>query len=128
LASGLSLLLVGLQFLGLAHLALERHGVCWEHGTLTEFRPSRVAASVVERGTLPGLHSGSATARLDDVDGHHHCPVQTSRRDWGAPPTGAALLLALGEGPFDVAVGASAPRADDSLLRRAPKQSPPPTA
>jgi hypothetical protein len=127
-ASGLSLLLVGLQFLGLAHLALQRHGVCWEHGTLTELQTSRVAASNVETGAQPGLHSGSAAARLDDVDGHHHCPVQASRRDWGAPEAGAALVLALGEGPFDVAVGTSSPRADDGLLRRAPKQSPPLTA
>ncbi len=128
LAFGLSLLLLGLQLFGLAHLALEHHSVCWEHGTVTELGSTGGAASgVTPGGVLPGLDGHPAAARLD-ADGHHHCPVQASRRDWGAPPAGAVLLLAAHAGPEGGAIGASAPRADDALLRRAPKQSPPPRA
>ena len=121
----LSLFLAGLQFLGLAHLGLERHGVCWEHGTLTELGASKSSSpDVTPVGPLPGLHARGASAALED-EGHHHCPVQASRRDWGAPPAGALLVLSVDVASGDAAFGASAPRADTGLLGRAPKQSPP---
>lgn len=128
-ALGLSLLLVGLQFLGLAHLGLERHGVCWEHGTLTELgapRPASLESSPV--GSAPGLHARQSGAALQDADADHHCPVQASRRDWGAPPAGSPLELALAVSVDAMAFGASVRRADPGLLDRAPKQSPPATA
>jgi hypothetical protein len=131
LAAGPSLLLLGLQLLGLAHLVLDRHGVCWEHGSLTELGTSRAASAVavaLPRGVGLGLHRGAPVSRLDDAEGHHHCPVQASRRDWGASPAGEPLVLALGEGPGQLSLEPSAPRADEGLLRRAPKLSPPHTA
>ena len=82
-AVGLSLLLLGLQLSGLAHLTLERHGVCWEHGTLTELGTVQPRAALPPDGMLPGFHVRPSRAGLDAVDGHHHCPVQASRRDWG---------------------------------------------
>jgi hypothetical protein len=125
-AFALSLLLLALQLLGLGHLALERHGVCWEHGTLTELGTSRTSVPApTPGGALPGLYGRPSTARLDGTEGHHHCPVQASRRDWGAPFAGNLLALAVAEGPGHDAAGAVAPRADAGLLRRAPKQSPP---
>jgi hypothetical protein len=128
-AFALSLLLLGLQLLGLGHLALERHGVCWEHGTVTELGTSRNStAALTPDGAQPGLHGRPSTARLDSAEGHHHCPVQASRRDWGAPAAGALLALAVAQGPATGAAGAVPPRADDGLLRRAPKQSPPTAA
>jgi hypothetical protein len=128
MAWGLSLLLAGLQFLGLAHLGLERHGVCWEHGTLTELGASRSSApEVTAVGLKLGLHARHTSAALED-EGHHHCPVQASRRDWGAPPAGALLVLSVDVASGAVASGAFAPRVDTGLLGRAPKQSPPLTA
>jgi hypothetical protein len=128
MAWALSLLLAGLQFLGLAHLGLERHGVCWEHGTLTELGAAKGVALDVTRAELPtGLHAARPMATLED-EGHHHCPVQASRRDWGAPPAGALLSLSLDVASGDGAFGASVLRADAGLLGRAPKQSPPRTA
>jgi len=127
-AFGLSLLLVGLQLLGLAHLGLERHGVCWEHGTLTELgapRPASLESSSV--GNALGLHARQSSAALKDADADHHCPVQASRRDWGNPAAGSPLELALGVTADAIALGASVPRADPGLLDRAPKQSPPAT-
>lgn len=127
LAHGLSLFLVASQFLGLAHLMVERHGVCWEHGTVTELQPG-------EEGTPPagtvspeqtGLRAGPSTARLDDVDGHHHCSVQASRRDWSAPPASGLLLASAGPGSAGDALCTAPARADAALLLRAPKQSPP---
>lgn len=124
MAYGLSFLLLGLQLLGLAHLTLQRHGVCWEHGTLTELRSPRVSASLTpSEASSPGLHGRTSTARLED-DRDDHCPVQASRRGWATPPAGAELLLAV-EGPRDGVRAAGTWRADDGLLRRAPKQSPP---
>jgi len=65
MALGLSLLLLGLQFLGLAHLTLQRHGVCWEHGTVTELGTSRGPASAARPvSALPGLVVGPASARV----------------------------------------------------------------
>jgi hypothetical protein len=128
LAWALSLLLAGLQFLGLAHLGLERHGVCWEHGTLTELGASRNSEpDAGPWGMKPGLHVRYASAALED-EGHHHCPVQASRRDWGGPPTGALLVLSLGVPTGGPTFSVSAARADRGLLHRAPKQSPPLTA
>jgi hypothetical protein len=127
-ARALALLLAGLQFLGLAHLGLERHGVCWEHGTLTELGASNGLAPDVMRADLPaGLRTRRASPTLED-EGHHHCPVQASRRDWGGPPAGALLALPLDVASTDMAFGASVLRADAGLLGRAPKQSPPRTA
>jgi hypothetical protein len=124
-AFGLSLALLGLQFLGLAHLTLERHGVCWEHGTLTELGPSRAAPLVVQSGSaLPGLDVGTSSARAEDADKDDHCPVQALRRGWATPPAGATWALAT-EVSGDVALGVPELRADAGLLRRAPKQSPP---
>jgi hypothetical protein len=129
LAVGLSLLVLGLQLVGLAHLTLERHGVCWEHGSLTELGTSKAQASLlVPHGSGPGLHTGSPLSRLEDGEGHHHCPVQASRRDWAASPAGEPLVLALGEAPGQLCVQPSVPRADEGLLHRAPKLSPPQTA
>jgi hypothetical protein len=129
LAMGLSLLLLGLQLVGLAHLTLERHGVCWEHGSLTELGTSKASASLlVPHGSGPGLHLGFPVSRLEDAEGHHHCPVQASRRDWGASPAGEPLVLALGETRGQLSVQLSVPWADEGLLHRAPKLSPPATA
>jgi hypothetical protein len=124
-AWALSLFLSGLQFLGLAHLGLERHGVCWEHGTLTELAASKSSApEVAPVGLRPGLYARYASAALED-EGHHHCPVQASRQNWGAPPAGAVLVLSVDVAQGASALGTSVPRADGGLLARAPKQSPP---
>ena len=123
-AYGLSLFLVALHLGGLAHLALERHGVCWEHGTVTELGASTGPVSPSPRETAPGLHAGTASG-LEDADGHHHCPVQASRRNWGGPPSVALFALAAGPALTAVPTCTSSPRADSALLRRAPKQSPP---
>ncbi len=128
LAWALSLFLAGLQFLGLAHLGLERHGVCWEHGTLTELDTSKgFAADVTRVGLAPGLHERRASATLED-EGHHHCPVQASRRDWGTPPSGVLRALPVNVASQVAAFGTSVARADAGLLGRAPKQSPPSAA
>jgi hypothetical protein len=126
LASGLSGLLLGLQLLGVAHLALERHGVCWEHGTLTEARASeRTAPYAVGPASEAGVRAGHSAQRLEDVDAHHHCPVQASRRDWVAPPTPSALACLAGAGPGEASLTGALPFVDGALLLRAPKQSPP---
>ncbi len=127
LAYGLSLLLLGLQLLGLGHLALERHGVCWEHGTVTEARTSEARALVIPVAMpSPGLHArATSAATLQDADAHHHCPVQASRRHWGAPPAGAALALASAADTGAQLLLAAGHRDDRALLLRAPKQSPP---
>ncbi len=126
MAAGLSLLLLGLQLLGLGHLALERHGVCWEHGTLTEARPSEAHALLAPVAPVaPGLHARATSSALQDRDAHHHCPVQASRRHWGAPPAGAALPLEAVGDPGALLLLAAWQRVDGALLLRAPKQSPP---
>ncbi len=126
-AGGLSLLLIGVQVLGLTHLLLERHGVCWEHGTVTELgRPVSVAVAPEEVPGPLGLHTGRSAA-VEDVD-DHHCPVQAARRDWGNPPAIAELVLFVGSALRAVGPGDASSRADDTLLLRAPKQSPPATA
>jgi hypothetical protein len=129
-ARGLSLFLVAFQLLGIAHLVVERHGVCWEHGTVTELRPDEVGTPL--SGPVSpeetGLRGGQSTARLDDVVGHHHCPVQASRRDWGSPSASELLILSVRPGPAGEAPCAVEPRADRGLLLRAPKQSPPSAA
>jgi|GEM_PF-376516 len=128
-AYALSLLLLGLQLVGLAHLLLERHGVCWEHGTVTEDRSAVPQARLAPVGpVLPGLHAGAAAPAVQDLDGHHHCPVQASRRHWGTPPAGAVLVLPGLAGMHALAPVGCAVRADAALLLRAPKQSPPATA
>jgi hypothetical protein len=123
----LALLVVGVQLLGVAHLALERHGVCWEHGTVTELQPGVPSAPVaVPAGRDAELRAGHASGRVEDVDGHHHCPVQASRRDWASPP--APVLVSLPAAPDQVrlALAERSTRGDGALLLRAPKQSPPP--
>jgi hypothetical protein len=133
LARRLSVLLVGLQLLGLGHLAFDRHGICWEHGKLTELDSGGVAVSLgseVASGSgatanePAGLHRGGPAA-IGDADTDRHCPVQASRRNWANPAAPAGLaqpalpqlrILAFVE--FSV-------RTDDALLLRAPKQSPP---
>jgi hypothetical protein len=129
MGTGVALFLAGLQLLGLGHLALQRHGVCWEHGTVTELGSSGLPVPrLAVAGALPGLHQDGTAVVLDGADGHHHCPVQASRRNFGAPPAGATLTLSVGEGGVALAASASGPRADALLLHRAPKQSPPATA
>lgn len=124
-ARGVAVLVVAIQLLGLAHLGLERHGVCWEHGTVTELQgaePALPTAGLASRE--PGLRAGASGIRLEDLDGHHHCSVQASRRDW-APSAPTTLALAAGPELDGVASSALAPRADAARLLRAPKQSPP---
>jgi hypothetical protein len=130
LARGLSLFLVAFQLLGIAHLVVERHGVCWEHGTVTELQPGEVGTPLTGPVSPEetGIRSGQSTARLDDVDGHRHCPVQASRRDWSSPPASGLLIQLAGPGPAGDALCAALPRADAALLLRAPKQSPPSAA
>lgn len=126
-AGGLCLLLIGVQVLGLTHLLLERHGMCWEHGTVTELgRGDSVAGAPEEVAGPLGLHSGQSAA-VEDVD-DHHCPVQAARRDWGNPPGVAELALVVGSLVCAVGPGDASSRADDTLLLRAPKQSPPGSA
>src|SRR5450755_4724117 len=100
-AQGLSILLIGLQLLGLVHLTLERHGVCWEHGTLTEFASGSASVSPNAEGAArtgdlasspSGLHRGGAV-RVEDADGDRHCPVQASRRNWATAPAPTELVL-----------------------------------
>ena len=125
MTQGMSMLVLGVQLLGLAHLTLERHGVCWEHGTVTELAGPEAALPAAGNASLePGLRAAVPGARLEDVDGHHHCSVQASRRDW-APSTPPMLALAVGPELGGVAGSAVPPRADAALLLRAPKQSPP---
>jgi hypothetical protein len=124
-ALGLSVLLVGLQLLGVAHLVLERHGVCWEHGTVTEARAGELAAPLTVGPTSEAALRGGHSAVGTDGDAHHHCPVQASRRDWAAPPTPAVLVSSVGLGWGDVAFAETLPFVDGALLLRAPKQSPP---
>jgi hypothetical protein len=133
---GLSVLLVGLQLLGLVHLTLERHGVCWEHGTLTELGGGGVAAlpgaalgAPEEDSTsrLSGLHRGGAT-RLEDADGDRHCPVQASRRNWASSPPPTELVVDVAPNLKLRDFADSTARVDDALLLRAPKQSPPSNA
>ena len=124
---GLSVFLVAFQFLGIAHLVVERHGVCWEHGTVTEIQPGEGGVPLA-RPVSPertGIRAGQSTARVDDLDGHHHCPVQASRRDWSSPPPPASVLLSAGPDGAGQALAGATPRADAALLLRAPKQSPP---
>ncbi|MGO8968894.1 MAG: hypothetical protein ACLQDQ_04920 [Myxococcaceae bacterium] len=128
MADGLALFLVGLQLLGLAHFALERHGVCWEHGTVTELgRAERVASVPEALDADVGLHAGQSASQLEDQD-DHHCPVQASRRHWGAPPAHAAPALPSVAASGVRPLSAAARRPDAAILLRAPKQSPPPTA
>jgi hypothetical protein len=135
-ARGLSVLLVGLQLLGLVHLTLERHGVCWEHGTLTELDNRSVSAPPTAESAAPsgdlasnlsGLHRGGA-ARVEDADGDRHCPVQASRRNWATAPAPTELVLEVVPQLEVSAFTESSARSDDALLLRAPKQSPPPNA
>jgi len=124
-AYGLSLLLVGLHLFGLAHLALERHGVCWEHGTVTELGRTEQALALPDAvATTSGLHAGHSVAQLQEAE-DHHCPVQVSRRDWGNPPAGALLALLTPARPRLLAWPPSVLSVDETLLHRAPKQSPP---
>jgi len=117
---------MGLQLLGLAHLSLERHGVCWEHGTVTELQAGEPALPAsVALSAEPGFRSGAAGVRFEDVDGHHHCPVQASRRDWAAGTAPDPLAFSSGPERPGLSPAAAAPRADGGLLLRAPKQSPP---
>jgi hypothetical protein len=122
---GVAMLVLGVQLLGLVHLTLERHGVCWEHGTVTELQGSEPALPVTASASQePGFRAAAAGVRLEDLDGHHHCSVQASRRDW-APSVPPTLALAVGPELDGVASSALLPRADAALLLRAPKQSPP---
>ena len=135
-ARGLSILLIGLQLLGLVHLTLERHGVCWEHGTLTELATGSASAPPNADGAAPtgdlasnlsGLHRGGAV-RVEDADGDRHCPVQASRRNWATAPAPTELVFEVGPQLEVSASTERSARADDALLLRAPKQSPPPSA
>jgi hypothetical protein len=135
-AQGLSVLLVGMQLLGLVHLTLERHGVCWEHGSLTDLArgsvlPLSSAESVALAGdpasNLAGLHRGGV-ARMEDADGDRHCPVQASRRNWGTASAPTELVLEVGSQLEVCAFTEATARTDDALLLRAPKQSPPSNA
>ncbi len=124
-ARGLSVLLVGLQLVGIAHLALVPHGMSWERGTVIELgagKLTRAALAPVCRGL--SLNAGQSAVQLGDSD-DHPCPVQASRRDWGGPPAAAALGLSFASMPGVAVSAAVASRGDDALLLRAPKQSPP---
>lgn len=127
-ARGLSILLVGVQLLGLAHLALARHGFCWEHGTFTELAAGRVVTAASAAGsTASGLNSGQSGTHVEDVE-DRACPVQASRRHWVSPPEVSALALFLGPELGNGMAAEPSSRADDALLLRAPKQSPPRSA
>ena len=136
IARCLSVLLIGLQLLGLVHLALERHGVCWEHGTLTELeadgasglpRTGLAAPTEDSASKVSGLHRGGAS-RLEDGDADHHCPVQASRRNWAPAPDPTELVADVAPQPKVSGAVESSPRVDEALLLRAPKQSPPQNA
>jgi len=125
LARGVAVSVVAVQLLGVAHLGLERHGVCWEHGTVTELQGSEAALpAAVHASQEPEFRAAGAGARLEDVEGHHHCSVQASRRDW-APSDPPMLALTVGPELDGLASSGALPRADAALLLRAPKQSPP---
>ena len=125
LVRGLALFLVGTQLLGLAHLILQRHGVCWEHGVATELQGTDLASPATDASShQPGFGAGESSARLEDRRDHDHCSIQTTRRDW-APCTAPALALAVWPGTGDSAFAEAPPHADQALLLRAPKQSPP---
>lgn len=125
---GVALIALAVQLLGLGHLAFERHGVCWEHGEVTELRGAELAPpSAATVGHEPGFRAGASRVWLESLDGHHHCSVQATRRDW-VPSAAPTLALALGPESGVVAVAEAAPRADGVLLLRAPKQSPPSAA
>lgn len=124
---GVALIALGVQLLGLGHLAFERHGVCWEHGEVTELQGADLSASSASTANHDlGFRSGSPTVRPENVVGHHHCSVQATRRDW-APAAAAALSIALGPDAAGITLAEDSPRADRVLLR-APKQSPPSVA
>jgi hypothetical protein len=125
---GVALIALGAQLLGLGHLAFERHGVCWEHGVVTELQGTELAPpSTGTASHEPGFRADAPSVRLEALDGHHHCSVQATRRDW-APSAAPTLALAMGPESGDVAVAEVSPRADGVLLLRAPKQSPPSAA
>jgi hypothetical protein len=133
LARSLGVLLVGLQLLGLVHLAFDRHGICWEHGKLTELESGGVAVSpsaelAADSGATAneptGLHRGGPAA-ISDADADRHCPVQASRRNWTTPAATTGLAQPVVPHLRILPLAEFSARTDEALLLRAPKQSPP---
>jgi hypothetical protein len=126
LNSALVALLVGAQLVGLAHLALVQHTVCWEDGDLVDL-PGAGASSAVgsaprARPALPGL---GARASAIESPQHRHCDALARREDSALPPRAELRLVRVELPAGPLAPIAAVEGAPAALLRLAPKQSPP---
>jgi hypothetical protein len=112
---------LGVQAVGIAHLAVVRHTTCLEHGELIHAGPSSPSKAAAATETGARL----ATAALPALtDGHDHCLACATRRAVVADR--AVSSVAVGpEGASSAPALPTAPGGSGALFRLAPKTSPP---
>lgn len=117
---------VALQAAAIAHVDFTAHGVCPEHGELTELvpQPQPAGAAVAvdpHPGGVAGLHVVSAVLTQPD----DHCLLAELVRQAG-PAHAAPVLRPLAQEVWRVpSTEAGSEERPTWLLRLAPKQSPP---
>jgi hypothetical protein len=110
------------QVAGLAHLLVVEHERCAEHGDIVEGGANHHAAAAAERQERDRASIGNDG---DEIAGHDHCLyLATLRRGAGSERQHVVLVP---RAPVDRLVGAETREqaSGPSLLRIAPKTSPP---
>lgn len=120
-------LTVSLQLAGFAHLALEKHEVCAEHGQAVDTARSNHAHAALAGPYAPApkehaVRGGEGSA----LGAHAHCPIVAEHRDDAAlVPAAYAIHRASLDPIATVMPQGSWSMAPSELRLRAPKTSPP---
>lgn len=125
-----TVLALGLAFfvhaLNLVHPLVATHRLCPEHGELVDVSPGAGSAglhqAILSEGRDPAVERSAAAV---DTHADDHCLLASHRRMTLAAPLRAELAAACGATIEDPSSSAVVPGAGPSLLRLAPKASPP---
>jgi hypothetical protein len=111
------------QVAGLAHLLVVEHERCAEHGDIVEGAANHPAAAAAERQEGD---RASVRAAGDEIAGHDHCLyLATLRRGTGSECQHVVLAPRAAAARFVVGAERREQASGPSLLRIAPKTSPP---
>ncbi len=112
-----------LQLTGMLHLASAPHGLCPEHGVLVDLEAGAPRVDAAPGPALPGLERAPLAAIR--ADAHPHCSalwvMRAARTE--VPLPGVAVVSE--DEVFRPRAPVAVPAPDASVLRLAPKHSPP---